>query len=78
MTIESLVECRSEVEYPQRPLAFSWQGQRLTVQKIIAEKRTPDHKVFRVLTPEGEVFELAYSPDLDQWTIHPISTKESA
>ena len=44
-----LVECRAGFIYPQTPVAFTWHDQRLIVEKLIAEWRTPDGWKFRVL-----------------------------
>jgi hypothetical protein len=72
------VECRSDWEYAQRPLAFTWQGQRLVVQEVIAEQRTPEGKHFLVHTSQDGSFELIYNEQLDQWSIQPQPAKESA
>ena len=72
------VECRSDWEYAQRPLAFTWQGQRITVLEVLAESRTPDDRRFIVRTAQPGNFELIYDLHLDQWIIHPQPSKESA
>jgi hypothetical protein len=72
------VECRSENEYAQRPLAFYWTGQRLLVSEVLTEARTPLGKSFWVRTAELNSFELTYIEYLDQWHIQPISSKENA
>jgi hypothetical protein len=65
-----LVECRSDHEYPGHPLAFFWQGQRLEVNKIVSEKRTPQGYIFRVRNQDYGIFELSYDTKADQWSIH--------
>ena len=64
-----LVECHSGFSYADRPVALTWQGQRLEIIQILAEWRTPEKKLFRVRTTEGREFELAYSPATDEWQI---------
>jgi hypothetical protein len=63
------VECRSEVEYAEKPVALTWDGQRLEVQAILARWRTPQGKHFRVSTTDGHIFELAYQTAVDEWHI---------
>jgi hypothetical protein len=65
------VECRSEVEYAEKPVALTWDGQRLEVQAILARWRTPQGKHFRVSTTDGRIFELAYQTAVDEWHIQP-------
>jgi hypothetical protein len=73
-----LVECRSDWEYAQRPQAFTWQGQRLGVQQVISQFRTPDGTCFLISTFEADCFNLFYNEHLDQWIIQPTQSKESA
>ncbi len=67
-----LVECRSEHEYAERPIALTWEGQRRPIREILSRWRTPGEKHFRVRTVEGEVFELTYVEVSDEWQIKPI------
>jgi hypothetical protein len=76
--VSELVECRSDWEYAQRPLAFTWEGKRLKVQEVLKEFRTPAGSHFLVGTSEDGNFELTYNENLDQWTIQPQAAKESA
>jgi hypothetical protein len=76
--MDDQVECRSDWAYAQRPLAFTWQGKRFEIKEVIAEQRTPEGNHFLVRTSEDEHFELIYLENLDQWTIHPKPSKESA
>jgi len=65
------VECRSEYQYAQRPIAIHWEGQRLVVAEVLNEWQQPDGKHFRLLTDDGRVFELTYLPARDSWEAHP-------
>ena len=64
-----IVECYSGFSYPDRPAAVWWQGQRYEVQTIAARWRTPDGYGFRVITPNGQVFELFYNEREDAWSV---------
>jgi hypothetical protein len=66
------VECRSDSEYADRPLALDWQGRRLEIAEILAQWRGPGEKGFRVKTADGQAFELTYREIPDEWQIQPI------
>jgi hypothetical protein len=68
---EGLVECHSGYEYAQRPLALRWQGERLEIEQVEAEWRTPGGKRFRVRARNGLVFELFYDELSDDWRVQP-------
>jgi hypothetical protein len=63
------VECHSDYTYAERPIALTWEGQRLEIVQILAEWRTPEKKFFRVRTIDGKDFKLVYSPATDEWQI---------
>jgi len=65
------VECRSDSEYAERPLALTWNGQRHEIAEILARWRTPDEKGFRIITTNGWIFELIYREGPDEWKIKP-------
>ena len=67
-----MVECHSGFAYAERPVALTWEGQRLEIQRILAEWRTPEHNRFRVRTSGGREFELAYSHVTDEWQIEQL------
>jgi hypothetical protein len=67
--MSDLVECHSGFAYADRPVALTWEGQRLEISQILAEWLTPEEKHFRVRTTDGREFELAYSPAMDEWQI---------
>lgn len=64
------VECRSDTEYAERPLAFTWQEQRLEIQDILQSWRTPNGKRFRVLTADDQIFDLIFDETTAEWQIH--------
>jgi len=63
------VECLSDSEYAERPLALTWNGQRYVVAEILSRWRGPDEKGFRVKTIDGQIFELIYREVPDEWKI---------
>ena len=67
--VPELVECLSGSAYADKPLAFTWQGQRHRVEKILAEGRTPQVKWFKVTTGSGAAFELSWSEETGNWQI---------
>ena len=66
-----LVECHSGFTYAQRPVALNWQGERLEIERVVAEWQVPDGKRFRVVTHDGRVFELFYRTENDEWQVVP-------
>jgi hypothetical protein len=67
-----LVECRSDSQYAERPLALTWEEQRLEIAEILARWQGPGEKGFRVLTTDKRVFELTYREVPDEWEVHQI------
>jgi hypothetical protein len=67
--MSTLVECRSDYAYAQRPTALHWDGRRLEVEAVEAEWRTPEGKGFRVRAAGGHRFELVYVEASDEWHI---------
>jgi len=63
------VECYSGHTYAQEPRAFTWQGQRVEVERVEQALRTPRGPVFRVRTVDGRRVTLAYDEAGDRWAI---------
>lgn len=63
------VECRSDSEYAERPLALTWQGYRFEIAEILGRWRGPHEKGFRVKTADGHAFELTYREGPDEWQV---------
>ncbi|MFH2102414.1 MAG: hypothetical protein ABIJ39_03555 [Chloroflexota bacterium] len=63
------VECHSGYSYADRPVALTWQGQRLAITAILERWRTPDGSSFRVGTEDDREFILSYSEQDDRWHI---------
>lgn len=64
-----LVECRSDAEYAERPIALHWLGQRLEITEILSRWRSPGGKGFRVQTADDQIFDLIYNEINDDWQI---------
>ncbi len=63
------VECYSGYEYPQRPQAVWWQGERFEVVDVLESRRTPQGKYFRVRVENSWFFELYYDQSNDNWRV---------
>lgn len=72
MSMTDVVECRSDFEYAQRPVAFYWQGTRLKVTEILSQSLRPEGHAFRVRNEELGIFELDYDSNADQWSVRPL------
>jgi len=68
----SMVECRSDSEYAERPLSLTWEGCHYEIAEIVARWRGPSEKGFRVKTADGQAFDLTYREIPDEWLIQPI------
>jgi hypothetical protein len=68
---ESKVSCYSGHTYAQRPRAFFWQGEEYEVSAVVSEEHTPQGKKFLVKTTGGELFNLDYTIDIDDWQVNP-------
>jgi len=67
--MEIIVECYSGHTYAQEPRAFVWQSRRHVVQKVERVWRTPEGPHFRVITNDGDRYELAYNEQADAWSL---------
>jgi hypothetical protein len=68
--MNELVECHSDYEYAEKPVALTWKDQRLEISEIVDRWRIPGAKCFRVRTTDGQIFELFYGELYDEWRIH--------
>ena len=63
------VECVSSGTYAERPIALWWAGERQEVRVIENQWRTPVGVGFRVRTVKGQIFELFYGENEDEWIV---------
>ena len=66
---ERLVDCYAGSSYPDRPLAFTWKGQKRQVAEVEKEWREPGMRVFVVKDTSGGRFQLAYEEQTDMWKL---------
>jgi len=64
-----IVFCRSEIDYPERPTAFEWQGRCLRVDRLLQRWRSPHELGFRVMTDDNQIFEVYYDLQGDSWRV---------
>ena len=67
------VECYSGARYAERPVALTWQGERLAIEEIERQWREPGGPAFRVRAAGGQRFELHYDERADAWTGQPLT-----
>ena len=66
------VECYSGTSFAERPVALTWNGERLSVESVERAWQTPDGLAFIVKITDGRRFELIYSAPNDQWVARPF------
>jgi len=66
------VECYSGTRYAERPVALTWNGERLSIEAIERAWQTPDGLAFIIQITDGRRFELIYSSPNDQWMARPF------
>lgn len=62
------VRCYAGASYPERPVAFEWEGGWLGVAEVLWQARTPEGLVFRVLVGNDQRYELAWVETDDSWS----------
>jgi hypothetical protein len=67
--MRATVECYAGHRYPERPRAFVWEGERVTVEEVERSWRTPAGPAFRVRSADGRRFTLAYDEAADGWDV---------
>ena len=70
-SVNDPVVCRSDSQYPERPVALYYDGERLAIDQVLARWRTPEGRRFRVLARGHLAFELFYHEAEDRWEIEP-------
>jgi hypothetical protein len=53
----------------ERPLAFTWKGQRLAVREVLEQGYGPDSLFFKVAAADGGVYLLVYQRGADSWEV---------
>jgi len=65
--MSELVLCRSDGDFPGRPLYIQWKGDNRAVISVIAAWRTPQGKYYLVRTQDEAVFQCCYLESKDRW-----------
>ena len=68
--MSEIVECLSDHDYTGRPVAITWQEQRLEIATILERWNIPNARCFRVKTTDEKIFDLTYAEFEDEWSIH--------
>jgi hypothetical protein len=69
------VRCYAGASYPERPVAFVWEGQWLEVVEVLRQVRTPEGLLFVVVAGDGLRYRLAWIQASDEWTVSLDSDK---
>ena len=71
IVMNEVVECYAGYRYPERPRAFLWEGDRVTVEEVERQWHAPSGPTFHVRTTDGRCFTLAYEEAADEWSVQP-------
>lgn len=61
------VRCYAGAGYPERPIAFEWEGRWLDVVEVLWQARTPEGLVFDVQAEDGRRCRLEWDRVTDKW-----------
>jgi hypothetical protein len=67
------VHCYAGTSYPERPVAFEWEGCWLDVTRVIAQARSPAGLEFDLLAEDGQRYRLKWAEISDVWSIERIA-----
>jgi hypothetical protein len=65
------VRCYAGAGYPERPVAFEWEGRWQEVVELLRQARTPEGLLFDVLAEDGRRYRLAWDARTDEWAVMP-------
>jgi hypothetical protein len=65
----TVVESYAGYRYPERPRAFLWKDERIEVEAVERQWRTPAGPVFCVRCADARRFTLAYDEAGDRWDV---------
>jgi hypothetical protein len=66
--MEIKVKCYSGYIYAEEPRSFVWQEKELRITAIEKAWQEPGKRLFRVVTEDGNLFELCYNEKSDYWS----------
>jgi hypothetical protein len=67
------VHCYAGASYPERPVAFEWEGQWLEVAELLRQARRPEGLLFEVQAEDGKRYRLVWDAETDEWTVESSS-----
>jgi len=67
--MKSPVEFHSSYAYAQRPTIIIWEGERVKVEIVLSEWRSPEGKNFRIKAENGRIFDLIYDMVVENWQV---------
>ena len=62
------VECYSGGRFAERPVAFTWRGEKMRVASVERAWHTSQGLAFLVRLADSRYFELTYTVSRDEWT----------
>jgi hypothetical protein len=63
------VRCYAGASYPERPVAFEWEGRWVEVAELRRQARTPEGLRFDVLAEDGRTYRLIWDANAEAWSI---------
>jgi hypothetical protein len=69
------VRCYAGASYPERPVAFEWEGRWLDVIEVRRQARTPEGLAFDVLAEDDQWYHLEWTQAVDEWTVRTSTGK---
>ena len=65
----SRVRCYAGMSYPERPIAFEWQGVWLEVVDVLRSVRTLEGMTFDIVTGDNQKYRLEWREVGDFWLV---------
>jgi hypothetical protein len=72
------VRCYAGASYPERPVAFEWDGRWLEVAEVLRQVHTPEGLSFDVLAEDGRKYRLIWDANAEAWSMIRIAGKSMA
>jgi hypothetical protein len=65
----SRVRCYAGTSYPERPVAFEWEGRWLDVAEVLWSVRTLEGMTYDIVTGDGQKYRLEWRETEDFWLV---------
>jgi len=63
------VRCYAGASYPERPVAFEWEGRWLEVAEVLWSARMLEGMLFDIVTGDGQKYRLKWREAEDFWLV---------